>query len=392
MIYTVPDYYKKFRCLASECPATCCAGWKIVIDDRTLKRYAEETGGFGNRLANSIDWEEHTFEQYHGRCAFLNEQNLCDIHLEAGADAMCRTCRMYPRHQEVYENVREISLSLSCPAAAELILGQKEPAVFRSVEKGEDEADFSFDDFLFSALLDTREVLFDIVRSRTDSLELRMAKILALSHDVQKRINGRNVFEVQEVLERYQRPQAGELLAQKLRKFAEQYSDADSSAAELDELLSLRWRILDYLRDFEVLDPAWTDSLQEWRSTLYAGGVAAYLENYWEWQRQAKEWETEYEQILMYLLFTYFCGAVYDGDALKKVQAAVISILMLKELGMAEWLKNKKMLSFQDRKKIAWRYSRELEHSDPNLAAMERMAGEWKEADCRTLIRLLLKL
>ena len=75
MRYTVPDYYKKFKCLASDCPATCCAGWQIMIDDKSLKKYASCPGIFGNRLVNSIDWEEGRFKQYHSRCAFLNEQN-----------------------------------------------------------------------------------------------------------------------------------------------------------------------------------------------------------------------------------------------------------------------------------------------------------------------------
>ena len=44
MRYTVPDYYKKFQCLAGVCPATCCAGWQIVIDPKSLARYHKVTG------------------------------------------------------------------------------------------------------------------------------------------------------------------------------------------------------------------------------------------------------------------------------------------------------------------------------------------------------------
>ena len=83
MIYTVPEYYNQFQCLASACPATCCAGWQIVIDEKTQEKYRNYQGSFGNRLKNSIDWKDGTFQQYHGRCSFLNEENLCDIHIEA---------------------------------------------------------------------------------------------------------------------------------------------------------------------------------------------------------------------------------------------------------------------------------------------------------------------
>ena len=58
MLYTIPDYYHEFSCIAGECEDTCCAGWQIVIDEDSLERYGKEQGEFGKRLRNSIDWEE----------------------------------------------------------------------------------------------------------------------------------------------------------------------------------------------------------------------------------------------------------------------------------------------------------------------------------------------
>ena len=109
MQFTFPDYYKEFSCIAGACPDTCCAGWQIVIDDQTLKKYQHFKGPFRNRLHNDIDWKHHVFRQYNRRCAFLNEENLCDIHTEAGPEMFCRTCRNYPRHIEEFEGLREIS-------------------------------------------------------------------------------------------------------------------------------------------------------------------------------------------------------------------------------------------------------------------------------------------
>ena len=37
-----PDYYGKFRCLAGDCPDTCCVGWEIRLDKETRKRYRRE--------------------------------------------------------------------------------------------------------------------------------------------------------------------------------------------------------------------------------------------------------------------------------------------------------------------------------------------------------------
>ena len=39
MLYTIPDYYHEFSCIAGECEDTCCAGWQIVPDEAALKKY-----------------------------------------------------------------------------------------------------------------------------------------------------------------------------------------------------------------------------------------------------------------------------------------------------------------------------------------------------------------
>ena len=44
MLYTIPDYYHEFSCIAGECEDTCCAGWQIVADEAALKKYKKATG------------------------------------------------------------------------------------------------------------------------------------------------------------------------------------------------------------------------------------------------------------------------------------------------------------------------------------------------------------
>ena len=371
-----------------------------MIDDKSLKKYASCPGIFGNRLVNSINWEEERFRQYHSRCAFLNEQNLCDIHLEKGSDFLCRTCRRYPKHVEVYENEREISLSLSCPMVARLLLAKTDQAQFLMTEKvrkndGDQlqKSDDDFDEFLYSALQDCRSVLIAMAQNRNEALNLRMAKILSLAHDVQNRIDSRQLFDTENVLERYQREGADTALAHKLIWFSlvnEEFCGENDEQRADSDYLSIQWRVLDYLRDFEVLDPRWVLDLQRWRKALYGEGPAVYLERKKRFLTEARVWETEYEQILVYFLFVYFCGAVYDGDALRKAKMAVMSVRILRELAFAQWILAGEKLTAEDRAELAWRYARELEHSDPNLNAMERMMEEWKESDFEVLILLLI--
>ena len=101
MIWCEPSYMKQFHCIADKCSDTCCAGWQIVVDKKSLSRYRQVKGAFGKRVRKSVDWKERVFRQdREHRCAFLNEENLCDIYKNLGAKSLCRTCRLYPRHIE----------------------------------------------------------------------------------------------------------------------------------------------------------------------------------------------------------------------------------------------------------------------------------------------------
>ena len=101
--------------------------------------------------------------------------------------------------------------------------------------------------------------------------------------------------------------------------------------------------------------------------------------------------EIEAEQLMVYFLFTYFCGAVYDGDALAKVKMAIVSTLLIQEMELAELVAGKSKgqdccIGLEDRARIAWRFSRELEHSDQNLDTMEELMNESEAAEFEWLL------
>ena len=177
MLYVRPNYYEKFACVADRCEATCCAGWQIVIDEEARKRYKSEPGEYGEVLRKCIDWEEGVFRQdCRKRCAFLTENNLCEMYERLGAESLCVTCANYPRHIEEFENLREITLTVSCPEVARILLEQKEPVSFTEEEIGEDEEEFDdFDPFFFSYLEDARKIMITILQNRELSVAVRVA-------------------------------------------------------------------------------------------------------------------------------------------------------------------------------------------------------------------------
>ena len=96
-------------------------------------------GEFGKRLRNSIDWEKECFISEEPPLCFLNDENLCDLYKALGPDALLRYVPSVPRHTEEYEGLRELSLSLSCPEAARIILSCQEPVRFLAEETDEED-------------------------------------------------------------------------------------------------------------------------------------------------------------------------------------------------------------------------------------------------------------
>lgn len=280
MEFTFPNYYKEFSCIAGSCPDTCCAGWQIVINNKTLKKYQHFKGPFHNRLHNDIDWKEHIFRQYNRRCAFLNEENLCDIYTEAGPKMLCDTCRNYPRHIEEFEGLREISLSLSCPEAARILLSQKEK-----------------------------------VHSRMNT--------------------------------------------------------SDTSK----DLFKNMWKTI--VPEMEVLRPGWKEFLKERLDSLYiSSGENDYIYQKSEFDFYCPDWQIQEEQLLVYWIYTYFCGAVYDDEIFTKVKMAVVCTLFIHELDVGTYLKNEHHFNLNAQIQICYQFSRELEHSDLNLDKFQELMSE----------------
>ena len=96
-----PTYYHQFRCLASACPDSCCKEWEVDIDPDTAAQYLQLSGPLGDRLRQVLrqtdDGACMTIEN--GRCPMWRQDGLCEIQSQLGHDALCKTCREYPRIQ-----------------------------------------------------------------------------------------------------------------------------------------------------------------------------------------------------------------------------------------------------------------------------------------------------
>lgn len=369
MFYSVPDYYREFQCIADRCEDTCCAGWQIVVDEKALRKYKGEKGDFRKRLRRSVNWKQKTFRQdKEKRCAFLNEENLCDMYKALGEKSLCKTCRLYPRHIEEFENTREITLSISCPEVARILMNHMEPVKFLTVEKEGEEEYEDFDLFLYSELLDAREVIRGILQDRGLPVEVRAGLVYGLARDMQVRVNRQELFSCGEVMEKYQKPAAEAFVREQILENRRMPEKAFGFARECFRLL----------HRLELLKEDWELLLLETEERLFLDHTAEeYREisrEFQEWTGNARfPWEIQKEQLLVYFIDTYFCGAVYDGEILAKAQMALLSVDMMEELLKVRWLRNEKQLEMEDVIELVYRFSREVEHSDLNLKRLEGM-------------------
>ncbi len=371
MLYTIPDYYKEFHCIADRCEDTCCAGWQIVIDEVSLEKYKWMTGDYRKTVWKNINWLTGTFKQdKEKRCAFLNEDNLCDLCLNKGEKSFCKTCKTYPRHIEEFEGVREISLSVSCPEAARILLNKKDKVTYLTYERAGEEEYEDFDPFFFSLLEDARSKMLNILQDRSLPIGTRVILVLGMAHDMQGRVNRQELFDCLDVIDKYITPKA---IAYAKNYYLEH--------AKADSKYTLTRELYDKLYELELLRKDWDDLLLESDALLFAKGKNKYSAMhtaFWKNVGFAEEITIQLEQLMVYFLFTYLPGAVYDGNIYSKVQMCLYLVWMIYELWVARYVKNGGTLSIEERVDLTYRFSREVEHSDKNREHIEAiMEKKW---------------
>ena len=118
------SYFDRFRCIADRCTDSCCKEWDVQVDAESAALYRQLPGELGDRLRQVLkDEDGETYLSIENRrCPMWRADGLCRIHAELGEQALCKTCRDFPRLTHDYGDFVEMGLELSCPEAARLIL------------------------------------------------------------------------------------------------------------------------------------------------------------------------------------------------------------------------------------------------------------------------------
>ncbi len=339
-----PDFYKDFRCLAGDCPDSCCRqGWQIVLDEAHIAYYSTLPGELGQSVRAALTQNEDgetVLRMEDGVCTLLRPDGLCPIAAQLGEDGLCHICHTHPRFIEEYGGRREIYLSLSCPEAARLSLQREDPIRFvTEITEEEVSCPNDLDPEEYLTLLTLRDTALSIAQNRSLGIYDRMALLLQLARRIQplmdegKYATARTLREVfpKEIV-------AGRMLASTKRLRLK----GASWFPERELLLSLEH----LAEDFPAL----------LRRAVFTARDGDGFD---------RDCAAVMEHLLSLWLAHYIPKAVNDGRADTRIRLCVLLCLTVRRLCICE-----KTESAADAAEIAGLLAKELEHSEDNIAAV----------------------
>ncbi len=409
MKYYYPDYFDEFQCVGGkDCPDSCCHIWQINVDKQTLKKYKKVKGELGKRMAEKIDAKTGKITPHgeENRCEFLNDDNLCDIVLGLGEDYLCNTCHTHPRHEEVYQDIRERSIAITCPIACKTLLLREEPVVIKEREDDvKDKPDRFFNKPVFEQLVYTRDNLLSMIQNRKLSISRRMLLCLGMAGDVERRIRihtekekkglfNKTVYHtfsldeieaVKHIMEEYKKSAAKEKMTEHVAKQAEE--ERLLIHTEEKDNMQIITDILFTLSTMEPLKNTWIPYLVSVLNIRNEMTKEEYDSLQEEFKSQVGD--IEMEQLLFYFTYIYCCSSVYDNMLLAKIKMAVVNTLIIRELWFMKWLENDKNLTIDDKTEMAHWFVREVENSDENMEQWESLMQRNPRFSLKNILHIL---
>ena len=130
--------FNNFSCIKGDCKKSCCTLWKVNIDKKTLRKYKRVKGDFKEKINSGVDFKCASFNMKEGRCAFFNNDSLCDLIINLGEKSLCEVCAIHPRFINKLKSYTETGVGIACEEGARLLLSFKDkitPALSPNIKK-----------------------------------------------------------------------------------------------------------------------------------------------------------------------------------------------------------------------------------------------------------------
>lgn len=276
-----PTYYKDFKCIAGDCPDSCCQGWEVDADENSLEFYKALSPSLEikQRIDSVLDKDEFDNTIFtlapKKRCPFLNDENLCDMHIAIGGEHTPITCQNFPRFIYDFGGAREIGISFSCPVASDMMYNLGEHLSFEEETNSDPPSLNDIDAQTYFTLLNARKKAYAILQNDDKKLNERLIELLDYSSKLQSELDD--------------------------------YADGEGD--------------MDFFEVFnnpELINPEWKQKVEN----RLEKAVGSNLSN---------------ENIATYFIYKYFLQAIYDLDVLSKAKMAVVGVLVNTYFGEDSW-------------------------------------------------------
>ena len=281
------------------------------VDEEAAQFYRGLTGPLGDRLREVLqdtpDGTIMTIEA--GRCPMWRQDGLCRIQAELGHDALCKTCREFPRLRHDYGDFVELGLELSCPEAARLILNDTEGLWEVQTVDGEGTAEY--DGEIMEILRRTRGEFLDFLHTTSLSVPQILAVLLLYAYDVQEELDG------------------GESAILNPDSYLQDVAKLPLQG----DVASLQV----FFQDLDILTAQWESQLRNIGSTPV--------------------WDGRFKALLRYFIGRYWLQAVSDYDIVCRAKFTVAACVLIGYLG-------------GDLTETAQLFSKEIENDPDNVEAI----------------------
>ena len=309
MKITKPSYFDSFSCIAGACPDSCCKEWDVQVDPASAEYYRSLPGALGDHLRRLLKDQdgETVMTIVDGRCPMWRSDGLCRIQAALGEEALCKTCREFPRLTHDYGDFIERGLELSCPEAARIILSAPVAApIVEEIPGGEGE----YDEEAMAVLLRTREKVLEILGDTSRPVNESLALALLYGYQAQAELDGDAEL-----------PFDGAAALDSVREFVK--------VPEITELPA-------FFAELEILTDGWVDMLK---------------------CPSPAPWDHRFRNLARYFVERYWLQAVSDYDLSCRVKFCIASCVLIHNLG-------------GDLVHTAQVYSKEIENNIDNVEAI----------------------
>lgn len=341
------NYYDRFRCIAEECPFSCCQEWKITVDEKTLQKWqGVKLGQSEITLCNCVEKDDDGYVislEENKKCPFLNNKKLCNIVTELGEEFLSDTCTTFPRNLNKFVDRIEYTLDFGCPAVIDLINEHKDAIQFN--QEGNN-------NYTSTGLYQVREMILDMIKNEEYSLTERMMMTFYCLLDL---LEDEDIDE--EMIDVYKSKEYGQPLVREIRKMKFNLADSFWERNELFLDIVQLYRRQDLYREYLEEISTLAEKLEEYYSD---SGI----------KEKVKTFEAQYVAY-QGLLKNYLIGEIFANclkedmnleDIVMVFQWIILEYCVIKQAVFLKWLS-------QDEKSIDYHIVKEY------IMLIARIAG-----------------